>query len=241
MFTMTGRSQKERLWLVGGALAAFVLILIGYFFFIGPQRSTTSDVNGQAASARTQNATLQAHISTLQTESRNMPRYKSQLAAAQQALPATSGLPDFIRTLQSLGTATHTDAVNLTVGAPTDVSLVAAPVATTTTPTASATPSATPSATAGSTTATPPTASVYGLTITAQVNGSANALDGFLQKLQDVQPRAVLITQITEGSGATGAATAGSTSGASSLQLTMQAFVAPSSSSENAQLAAAAH
>jgi hypothetical protein len=240
MFTMAGKSQKEQLWLIGGVLGAVVLLLIGYFFFISPQRSQTSDVNAQADTVRAQNATLQAHIITLQAESKNLAKYKTELAAAQQALPSTSGLPDFIRTLQSLGTSTRTDAVNLTVGAPTDVSLVAAPAAgtPTTTPTTATPPAAT---TPTTTPAAGTTASVYGLTITAQINGTTSALDSFLQKLQQVQPRAVLITQITEGSGATTAGTTGTTSSAASLQLTMQAFVAPSSASENAQLAAAAH
>jgi hypothetical protein len=64
--------------------------------------------------------------------------------------------------------------------------------------------------------------------MTASVTGSSKALDNFLEQLQAVQPRAVLITQIGESTGTAGAG-AGSGSGATTLQLTMQAFVSPAS------------
>ena len=42
MSIMTGRSQQERLWMIAGGLAALVLLLIGWAFFISPQRSSTA-------------------------------------------------------------------------------------------------------------------------------------------------------------------------------------------------------
>jgi Tfp pilus assembly protein PilO len=78
---------------------------------------------------------------------------------------------------------------------------------------------------------------VYALPITIAISGSFTQLDGFLSQLQSVQPRAVLITQLTQGSATSGT---GGKAAATTLSLTMQAFVAPSSAAESAQLAAAA-
>jgi hypothetical protein len=75
---------------------------------------------------------------------------------------------------------------------------------------------------------------VYALSIAATVSGSPAQLDQFLTQLQTVQPRAVLISQLTEGSG-----TATGKPGTTSLQLTMQAFVAPVTAAEQAQISAA--
>jgi hypothetical protein len=67
---------------------------------------------------------------------------------------------------------------------------------------------------------------VYSISITASLSGTSAGLDNFLEQLQVVQPRAVLITQIAEN---TSAPTAGqaTVTGTTTLQLTMQAFVAP--------------
>ena len=92
------------------------------------------------------------------------------------------------------------------------------PAATTTAPAAPA-----PAAPAAGTAPTATGTGVYGLPITAQVTGSPVALGQFLQQLQAVQPRAVLITKLIEGTGPV----AGSKLAGTSLQLTMQAFVAP--------------
>ncbi|MDT4903579.1 MAG: hypothetical protein QOH52_1595 [Pseudonocardiales bacterium] len=231
------RSQPERLWLIGGGIVGALMVLIGYFFFISPQRSQTSDVNSQAATARQEAATLQAHINTLRAQNKQLAKYRVELAAAQRALPSTSGLSDFLRTLQSLGNSTQTTVQMLTVGPPTDVSVVAANTPTGTT--APSTPAPSPSAAApGATSGTPVTGGVYGLSISTSISGTAAALNNFLAQLQAVQPRAVLITQLTEGDTTTSGS--GSKSG-TTLQLTMQAFVDPTSPAEQANLAAASH
>ena len=147
------RSQAERLWLLGGVVGAFVLILIGYFFFIDPQRSTTSDVRSQVSSAERQNSSLQARIASLRQQNADLPRYEGELAQARLALPTTSGVSDFVRSLQTLGNATQTNVTSVTVGSP-------APAATATAPTAGATPSSAAttaaSAPAGGANAEPP-------------------------------------------------------------------------------------
>jgi hypothetical protein len=229
------RSQIERLWFVAGGVIAFVMLLVGYFFFISPQRSNTSDINSRAATVRQQNVALQARLDALREQNKNLPKYQAELAALKQALPSDSAISDFLRTLQSLGNATLTDVQSLTVGEPAAVvaPVAAAPTGATSTsaPVAPATPTdgaAAPEATV---------ASAYSLSITASVAGSANALTKFLDQLQEVQPRAVLISNIgLSGGSASGSSTA-SSSGGYTLTLTMKAFVAPVTATAGAPVA----
>lgn len=221
------RSAQEQRWVIGGVVVALLVAVLGWILLVSPQRAETDSVNGQAADVRNDNLSWQAKISTLQSESKDMSTVTKALGLAQQALPSTSGVPNFLRSLQALGSRTGTDVVSLTVGAPTDVSTVA-------TGSNGSNAGNGSTATASPTTAAPgaPTGSgVYALTITAQVNGASDKLDAFLRKLQTEQPRAVLITHLVRGS---------AQDGATSLQLTMQAFVAPSGAAEQARLAQAA-
>jgi cell division protein FtsB len=227
--TKVPRSQTERLWLIGGGLIAFVLLLVGYFFFISPQRSQTSAVDSQVATAQQQNAQLQARLNALRQQNKNLPKYQADLAQARLALPATTGVPDFLRSLQALGNATNTTVTSATFSQPAAATPAAAPTAST-----DATASASPTdATGSDTTASgavgsqPASAvsSVYSISIGATVSGSTANLDNFLEQLQVVQPRAVLITQISESSASVAAG--GPASGGTTLQLTMQAFVSP--------------
>jgi|BarGraNGADG00212_1021973.scaffolds.fasta_scaffold53117_2 hypothetical protein len=215
------RTHTEKLWLLGGGVVAVLVVLIGYVMLISPQNSNTSSAQSQVSSAKAVNLRLQARIAELKTQSKNLAQYQSELRTEQLALPSSSGLPDFLRTLQSIGNATQAQLSALTVGPPTDVTGVAGGSAKSSTTSSSA-------ATGG--------LRVYSLPITAVVTGDIGQLDGFLTQLQSVQPRAVLISQLTEGTGSSG--TPGATGG-TSLQLTMQAFVAPISAAEQAQLSAA--
>jgi Tfp pilus assembly protein PilO len=232
------RSQTERLWMISGGLTAFILLLIGYFFFISPQRSNTSGVKANVVAAKEENRVLSARIAALREQNRNLSSYAAELARTELALPSTSGIPDFLRALQSLGNATQTQLTALSVAPP---SIVQAQLATNSTPTSSPSASPSPSPSATGTTpggvTNPGVAQLYALPISATVTGSSSALVKFLDQLQAVQPRAVLITQITEG---TAQGSSGPVKNQMSMQLTMDAFVAPSNLSENASLSAAA-
>jgi len=234
------RSQTERLWLIAGGLIAFVLFLIGYFFFISPQRAQTNDVNGQVATANQQNNLLENRIHALEEQNKNLDKYVADLAQARLALPATSGVSDFLRTLQALGNSTLTQVTAVSVSEPTDVTPVsAAQPATGATATASQTATP-PAGTATSATGVPPVTAIYSMSISATVTGSPAALEKFLDQLQSVQPRAVLITQIAEKSGST-ANSQGVVAATTSLDLTMDAFVAPGAAPASAPTAAASN
>ena len=211
------KSTGERLWWIAGGLGGFLLVLVGWFFLISPQRSHTSDVERQVGAARQQNAALQARIDSLREQNAHLAQYQAALHKAQLALPSESGLSDFLRTLQELGNSTGTDVEALTVGNPTAITPVTPTVPGRTTSSSSPAPAPAPAPAAGGAVTAP--AGLYGLPISAQVSGPPVALGHFLDQLQSVQPRAVLITKLLEGTDAT------SKTGGTSLQITMQAFV----------------
>jgi hypothetical protein len=220
------RTQPEKVWLGAGLVVAVIVAVIGYFFFISPQRSTTSDVDGQASAAQLQNDTLQVRINSLDAQNRKLSTYRAALKRAQLALPTTSDLPNFLRTLQSIGNATLVDVTTLAVGDPTVVGGSGTTPGSTPTSAPTTAPSAAPT--------TPSGPQIFALPITAQVSGSISALTNFLGQLQSVQPRAVLVSSITLGGDG------GASSATPTLDLAMQAFVAPGSSVESQQLAQAA-
>jgi hypothetical protein len=233
------RSQAERLWLIGGGLVGLLVALIAFFLFISPQRSETSDINGQVDQTQQDNAILQARLDALREQSKNMALFERQLSTAKLALPTTAGMSDFLRSLQELGNSTLTDVTQLTVGQPLNVTTV---IAATPTQVPGANATASPATASAGTTPTIATGpQVYALPITAQVSGAPGALNKFLDQLQAVQPRAVLITQIGETTGAAAGSGVQSATGATSLQLTMDAFVAPTNPTEQASLSAASH
>ena len=216
------RSSVERLWLIGGGTVALLLTVIAYFFFISPQRSETDSVRSEVSDAGARNALLQQKLNQLRQQNQDLSRYQAEEQAARKALPSSTDVSDFIRSLQSLGGSTGTNVISVTVGNPvpftaSPVGGAAAPSASASSPAASASPSAAPR-----------TSGVYGMAISAQVTGSAANLTRFIDQLQNVQPRAVLVTSITETTGTT--TTTGSTaapgSGVTTLAIGMTAFVA---------------
>jgi hypothetical protein len=226
------RTQREKLWLTGGVLVAVLMVLVGYFGFISSQKSQTSAVQEQINVATLRNGELRARLANLSEQNRNLAKYQTDIQQAKLALPDTSGLPDFLRTLQAIGAASQTNVASLSVGTPSDLTAAALPqTGTRGATTGAATPSKTTSSSSGS--AAGAGKKVYGLSISAVVSGSTAQLNEFLNQLQTVQPRAVLITAVTEAAGTASGAT-------TSLNLTMQAFVQPASAAEQAGLASAA-
>jgi Tfp pilus assembly protein PilO len=184
--------HADRLWAVGGALGAVVLLAVGWFFFVGPQRSETSALREQAIAAQDRVSVLQRRLVELREQKADLPRYEAQLARQRQALPATDGMSDFLRELQAIGELTHVEVSGFIVGAPAQVTGV--------------------------------TGQVYALPIALTAAGTTDALNAFLDQLQRVQPRAVLITNANAS-----AATEedGSVTNDQTLALSLKAFVAP--------------
>ena len=182
-----GGGRSDRIWLIGGALGAVVLLAVGWFFFISPQNHQTSDLRDHAAASQLSLTALQRRLGELRQQDTDLPKYRAQLARDREALPAVSDMANFLRELQAAA-----DVGKVSVGG------IAIGVAGLASGTVSAVP------------------------ITVTATGTAVTLNQFLDQIQRVLPRAVLVSSANVvANAARGAATT------ATLTLVLQAFVAP--------------
>ncbi|HWG97787.1 MAG TPA: type 4a pilus biogenesis protein PilO [Pilimelia sp.] len=110
-----------RLWLAGGALAAVLLVVTGWFLLVSPKLADAAGLRTQADDVRMQVDLLNRELATLREQNRDLAGYEAKLAAARQALPHHAALPDLLRQLQAAGEAAGVTVGNLTVGGPAEV------------------------------------------------------------------------------------------------------------------------
>jgi len=180
-----GGRHVDRIWIFAGAAVIVVLAAAGWFLLISPKYTEAADIRAQADTTRTQQLTLKRKLSELQKQSTQLAEFQAVLKKNQQALPSGSGVPDFLRQLQSSGDSADVIVSNVTVAPPTLVT--------------------------DSTT-------VYEVAMTMNADGTPDQLGAFLVRLQDVQPRAVLIGSANLVTQDAGAAT---------LNLMLKAYIAP--------------
>jgi Tfp pilus assembly protein PilO len=184
-----GARHADRLWMIGGVVAAALLIAGGWFLAINPKNAEADQLHDEKETTEIRLITLRQDLTKLQQDSEKLPQYKATLARNKLALPEDSGVPDFLRQLQDSGELVNVEVTGVTVSAPTVVTGTA----------------------------------VYALPITVTAEGAAAGLGKFLDQLQRVQPRAVLIesanTAVTSGDEAK--------KDALTLTIALKAFVAP--------------
>ncbi|MGX6602043.1 type 4a pilus biogenesis protein PilO [Micromonosporaceae bacterium Da 78-11] len=177
--------RQDRIWLLGGVVAMILLMAGGWFLLISPKNAETDGAQSRIEDANAQLIVLKRQAAMLKSETAKLPAYTAQKATLLKALPATSGVPDFLRQLQDSGTAVDVEIGGITVGGP-------AP-----------------------TKAMP---SVYELPISLTASGGVTNISDFLNRLQAIQPRAVLLGSI----GLTGAPPDDVT-----VSISLKAFVSP--------------
>jgi Tfp pilus assembly protein PilO len=184
-----GARHADRLWMIGGVVAAALLIASGWFLAINPKNAEADQLHEEKETTEIRLITLRQGLNKLQQENQKLQQYKATLARNRLALPEDSGVPDFLRQLQDSGELVNIKVTGVTVSAPTVVTGTA----------------------------------VYSLPITVTAEGAAGSLGKFLDQLQRVQPRAVLVES------ANTAATSGDEAKKDTLTLTisLKAFVAP--------------
>jgi Tfp pilus assembly protein PilO len=158
---VTGRARQ--IWLIGGAIAAVLLVAGTWFGLVGPLNTLAGERIEQATDARLRLPTLHSKLTELEQRNRNLDQYQERLRSAQRALPTWPSTSDFLRQL-------HTSAAG--AGATITDVFIEAP--------AEADPA--DEATAG-----------RAMAVTVTASGTTAKLSGFLDQVQREQPRAVLI------------------------------------------------
>ena len=179
--------HADRLWLIGGALAAVVLVAVGWLLLINPEKRHAAGLNEQADAAQIQLVSLQHRLRDLQQQSEHRAAFQAELDRYRDALPTQAQLAEFLRGLQS-GDEARGVISGILVGGPLEQTA------------------------AGH--------KVYALPVTVTASGSAGQLDGLLDHLQQVQPRAVLVHDV-HLAGEQGE----SLSGTATLTIGLQVFV----------------
>jgi Tfp pilus assembly protein PilO len=181
---MMSTRSPDRVWLIGGAVAAALLVAVTWFVLVSPQRGQQADLRAQTATTQDRIVALRQRLAELRRENAKLTTYKALLDRRQAALPTGPDLSAFLRQVQAAGDAAAVTVGNVTVGLPAAV------------------------------TGDP---KAYAMQVAVSATGTSPQLGAFLDQMQLVQPRAVLITSVNTEAGATGSLT---------LTLTMQVFEA---------------
>nr|WP_296070438.1 type 4a pilus biogenesis protein PilO [uncultured Actinoplanes sp.] len=110
--------RTDGMWLIGGFLAAVLLVAAGWFLLISPKFAQADDVRTEADGASLQLMKLNKEVATLAALEKKKSTYVAQLRAKQAALPTSYDVPAFVRQLQDSGTALNVDISGITVGSP---------------------------------------------------------------------------------------------------------------------------
>ncbi|MDQ2749890.1 MAG: hypothetical protein M3Y44_10260 [Actinomycetota bacterium] len=182
----------KRFWVGGGAVAAVLLVVAGWFGAISPQLSGASSLRNQSDSVQQANGVLQSKIAALKQQNSTLHTLTAKLQAALDALPFDSGLPAFTRQVSSQAAQHRVALTSISVG-------TAGPAAA-----APAVPAAAVPAAAGPAAGATPVAALYSMPITLRSTGSAKDQLAFLQAIRLDGPRRALInsTDLSPGAGA---------------------------------------
>lgn len=115
---MMGGRHADRLWIMGGTLAAAVLLAFGWLVMIAPERSTAAELRTQTESTEISLIKLRHRLAELQEQNGRLGDFKAELAAQQKALPASTSVPELLRQLQQNGGRTNVTVSGVSVGAP---------------------------------------------------------------------------------------------------------------------------
>ncbi|TAL42154.1 MAG: hypothetical protein EPN91_09080 [Salinibacterium sp.] len=193
--------NSSRIWILGTALVAVGIVLLGYFLGISPQISAGFDARSQRATVDEENKVHRKELARLREQFASIDAMEQQLADLQVAVPSDIALARFVGELNRASATNQVSFDAMTVGdaqayLPTLAPGPAAP------PSEATTPSPTPTA-AGETAApvTPPAAvgpvgtpafssplvtssNFVVIPVSVTVSGSYDSIVGFIKSVQ---------------------------------------------------------
>ena len=176
--------EKMRQWSILTAVGVLAIFVAGWFLMVSPQRSHAADLRTQAQSQQSANDTLRTQVQQLEAQKKGLPAQQRLLDQIATKIPGDPQLPTLIRQLSTAAEAAGVDLVTL---APSDPTLVAPPLATT-----SVAATGTSSATAAGP-ASPAAAPLAQIPVAITVEGTYFNLNSFFSAVEKLK-RAVLVT-----------------------------------------------
>jgi Tfp pilus assembly protein PilO len=113
-----GARHVDRIWIFAGAIVVVLLSVASWFLLISPKYADAADIRGQTETSRIQQVALEHKIADLRQQSAQLPTFRAALKKSQQALPSDSGMPDFLRQLQTSGNRAKVSVSNISVVTP---------------------------------------------------------------------------------------------------------------------------
>jgi len=98
---------RSRVWLIGGAVAALVALLVGWLFVVSPQRARAADLGAQADQINGANTALVSQIAQLKRDFANLPASQAQLRTYSQRIPSVAAMSSLLRQLSTAAVASH--------------------------------------------------------------------------------------------------------------------------------------
>ncbi len=114
--------MSPRMWRVGAALAAVIMLVVAWFLVLSPKRQQVAELNASTVDQRQAADQLRGRISLLKKMGEEVPAQEAKLAAIQQRMPTTMALPSLIRQLSSVASQAGVQLAGITPARPSDVS-----------------------------------------------------------------------------------------------------------------------
>ncbi|GAA0489259.1 hypothetical protein Ade02nite_73460 [Paractinoplanes deccanensis] len=108
--------RSNQIWLAGGAAAIVLLVLASWLLLISPKLSEADSVQAEAEDVNIQLLRLNKEVSTLAAQDKKKSTYQAAVDDLADNLPESYGEPDFLRMLQTTGTATNVAVSGFTAG-----------------------------------------------------------------------------------------------------------------------------
>ena len=105
-------SARTRLIIVG--VAALLVSLLFYFFFIKSRQAELSDVRAEVSAAEAETSALQADVQRLEGLEENAPQLEAELQRFRQFVPEQHEVPNFIFQVQEAADESGVDFVQIT-------------------------------------------------------------------------------------------------------------------------------
>jgi len=112
------RIASAKGWLVVGALAAVVVMVLGWTMLISPMRDRTSLVQDEVASQQAANATAQDNVARLKKQSAGLSVRRAQLKALATTIPASEQIPTLLRDISAAAKSAGVTLGELTPSSP---------------------------------------------------------------------------------------------------------------------------
>src|SRR3954447_16085817 len=113
--------RADRLWMLGGLFGIIVLVVAAYMLAIKPIYADKADKQGQVDDQKMTLVTLKTQLAQLKAKAKDQATYAAQLDGKTAAMPDSYDMPNYLRALQTSGTAVSVLVSGVNVGAPAKV------------------------------------------------------------------------------------------------------------------------